>query len=543
MAAKEILKRDRAKESLVDYSKAVTIPGKPIDDSLDPNEWVFHPIETGIAAHHVLIMDACQRVFEGEIPNLMLLFPPGAAKSTYASVVFPTWAMGRKPGTQIILSSYGSDLAKKHGRRARQIVGSTEYRAIFETNLSPKTQAADYWATESGSEYMSCGILSGITGNRADGVVLDDPIKGRAEADSETIRNRTWEAYQDDLMTRLKPGGWQIMILTRWHEDDPAGRILPEDYSGQSGWITSRTDGQKWYVLCCPAECERSDDPLNRKIGETLWPEWFVNGHFDKFKTIPRTWNALFQQRPAPDEGTFFRRDWFELYPYGKYPKYLHYYGASDYAVTEDDGDFTEHGVFGIDHESDLWLIDWWYGQKTADHWIESLLDLVKKYTLFAWFGEGGVIRKAIEPFLTRRMMERRDFVTLEWVNPIHDKPTRARGAQARAAMGKIHIPDCDWGRRLIDQLVKFPAGSLDDAVDVLSLMGLVLDQAHPAIVPPRIKRIPSHEKRILELYKTDKDDYQSHAEHEQQEAFRNIGYSEDIDAEHFDDGNLVDTI
>lgn len=543
MAAKELLRRERSKDSLIDYSKAVVIPGKPVDEFDEIDNWVFHPVETGIARHHILIMQACQDVFEGKIKNLMLFFPPGSAKSTYASVVFPTWAMGVKPGTQIILASYGADLAKKHGRRARQIVSGRDYSAIFESTISKSTQAADFWACDNGSEYMSCGILSGITGNRADGIVLDDPIKGRAEADSETIRNKTWEAYQDDLMTRLKPNGWQIMILTRWHEDDPAGRILPEDYSGESGWITSRTDGEPWYVLCCPAECERTDDPLGRKVGETLWPEWFSGGHFDKFRAVPRTWSALFQQRPAPDEGTFFQRDWFELYKLGEHPEYLHRYGSSDFAVTEDGGDFTEHGVFGIDHDTDIWVLDWWYGQKTADVWIDEQLNLVQRHLPFVWFGEGGVIRKAIEPFLNRRMMERNIYARMEWINPIHDKPTRARGAQARAAQGKVHIPDCEWGRRLLDQLTKFPAGSVDDAVDVFSLFGLALDQAHPGILPPPKDDRLSTDKRIDALYKEERDDFVTAAEQNALDAMRDMGLDHDYDVEESDDGVVTNTI
>lgn len=543
MAAKELLRRERAQESLVDYSKAIVIPGKPVDDSLDIDDWVFHPVETGIAAHHVLIMRACQDVFEGKIKNLMLFFPPGSAKSTYASVVFPTWAMGVKPATQIILAAYGADLAKKHGRRARQIVSGRDYKAIFGATISRNTQAADFWACDNGSEYMSCGILSGITGNRASGIVLDDPIKGRADADSETIRDKTWEAYQDDLMTRLKPNGWQIMILTRWHEDDPAGRILPEDYDGQSGWIKSRTDGEMWYVLCCPAECERKDDPLGREIGEGLWPEWFTQGHFDKFKAVPRTWNALFQQRPAPDEGTFFMREWFDVYKPGTQPKYLHYYGASDYAVTDEGGDFTEHGIFGVDAESDIWVLDWWFEQTTADKWIESMLDMVREHRPFVWFGEGGVIRRAVEPFLKKRMAQRKDFCRMEWIPSVHDKPTRARGAQSWAAQGKIHIPDCAWGHRLLDQLTKFPAGSRDDAVDVLSLFGLAIDQAHSAIVPPTHIKKSSTERRIEALKKITDDDFQSYAEKEM------AAYDKDSDlhifgeVEEYDDGCLIDTV
>lgn len=446
-------------------------------------------------------MRALEKVFAGEIQNLMLFLPPGSAKSTYASVVFPTWGMGRKPGTQIILSSYGSDLARKHGRRARQIVKSKKYTSIFDTRISDQSSAADEWALSNGSEYMSCGILSGITGNRADGLILDDPMKGRAEAESETIRKRTWEAYQDDLLTRLKPRGWQVMILTRWHQDDPAGRILPEDYNGESGYIDGR-DGRKWFVLCCPAQCERADDPLGRQIGEYLWPEWFPESHWLPFKRDARTWSSLFQQRPQPEEGTFFQREWFQAAP-ESLPVFRNCYITSDFAVTEDGGDYTEHAVWMLDPNDDLQPVDWWSGQTTADVWIDALADLVLRWKPLAWFGEAGVIRRAVEPFLTKRLLERKAYVRQEWVSPISDKATRARAFQARASMGKVKWPlHTEWGQRVLNQLLSFPAGRHDDAVDCCSLMGMVIDQAHPAIVTPEWKPVDPIKARLDALEK-----------------------------------------
>lgn len=409
--------------------------------------------------------------------------------STYGSTVAPTWAMGRLPGTQIILASYGSDLAKKHGRKARAITRSPEFKAVFDCELSKTTSAADEWALTSGSEYMSAGILSGITGNRAHGIIIDDPIKGRDEADSETIRNKTWDAYQDDIKTRLIPGGWEVIIQTRWHEDDLAGRLLPEDYAGESGLVECR-DGRKWYIVNLPAEAERSDDPLGRAIGERLWADWFTEDHFAGFKSQPRTWSALFQQRPAPDAGTYFQRDWFHRFRPHERPSELDIYSTSDFAVTEkSDADHTEHGVWGVDEYAGLWMIDWWHGQKTSDVWIDRLLDLFDMHKPVCWFGEGGVIRQAIEPFLIRMMIDRESFCRVEWVNPIKDKPTRARAFQARAASGMVHIPVGPEGDRIVDQLVAFPAGRFDDAVDVCSLIGMVIDQAHPAIVTRKNKK------------------------------------------------------
>ena len=235
----------------------------------------------------------------------MLLCPPGSGKSAYGSVVFPSKYLADEPGRRLILTSYGSDLARKMGRRTRSIIRQERYKRITGVSLSQDSGAADQFMLSNGSEYMASGLLAGITGNRATGAVLDDPLAGREAANSVAIRDKTWEAYQDDLLTRLIPGGWLAMILTHWSEEDPAGKILPEDWAGESGMIKCR-DGMVWNVVCLQARCETHTDPLGRKLGEYLWPEWFDSPHWAQFESVPATWNSLFQQRPRPPEGAFF---------------------------------------------------------------------------------------------------------------------------------------------------------------------------------------------------------------------------------------------
>jgi hypothetical protein len=340
----------------------------------------------------------------------MFLMPPGSAKSTYCSVVLPTWCMGRRPGCRIILASYGSDLARNHGRRARQIVRSPAYRLIFGTTLSGEASAADAWSLANGSEFMAGGILSGMTGHRADGIVIDDPVKGRDEAESETIRRRTRAAYEDDIKTRLKPGGWTILIQTRWHADDLAGSILPAGWNGESGLIRCR-DGFDWDVLCLPAKCERADDPLGRRIGDYLWPEWFDAKHWAQFERNPRTWSALYQQRPAPQEGAFFRADWLRAYDTLPARATLRVYGASDYAVTADGGDYTVHVVVAVDPQGRMYVADLWRAQSSSDVWVETLCDLIVKWRPLEWAEETGQIKAGVGPFLTRSMRDRAAFV------------------------------------------------------------------------------------------------------------------------------------
>lgn len=306
-AARELLRRRRGRASLAGFANAVEIPGKPASD--DPDEWLFKPVETGLAMHHVLLLQVIERAALRRYGRFMVFMPPGSAKSTYASVVAPTYFMGRNPGTKIILASYGSDLARKHGRRARQIVRSPGYESLFGATLSKDSSAANEWALTNGSEYLAAGLLAGLTGNRANGAIIDDPIKGREQADSPTIRAKTWDAYVDDLQTRLIPGGWMGLVQTRWHEDDLAGRLLPKGYAGESGFIRCN-DGRDWEIINLPAECERPDDPLGRRVGEMLWPEWFDESHWAPFRRQSRTWAALFQQRPRPDEGGIFKELW-----------------------------------------------------------------------------------------------------------------------------------------------------------------------------------------------------------------------------------------
>lgn len=474
-----------ARESLLDFCGLIEIPGAPIDDDDDSDSLALKPIEQPQARHHRVLVETLESVERGDIRRLMVFMPPGSAKSTYASVVFPVWFMGRRKRRNVIVATYASDLARKIGRRARSILKQPTYRDVFGTSLSPDSAAADEWALDNENEFMGGGILSGITGNRADLIIIDDPIKGRQQADSETIRKTTREAYDDDIKTRLKPGGRIVLIQTRWHEADLAGSILPEDYDGESGWVDGR-DGERWFVLSIPAEATRLDDPLGRKPGEMLWPEWFGSDHWKAYRTNARTWAALYQQRPQPDDGTYFQRDWFNRYSPRELPKALNKYGASDFAVKDGGGDYTTLRVWGIDPSEDLWLLSGGYrAQESSDKWIKALCALIKRHKPLCWFGEGGVIQHAIAPALTRQMREDKAYCVLEWLPSIADKPTRARGFQARAAMGKVWIPEGPEGDAFLDELIRFPAGKHDDDVDNASLIGRALDEAHPAVKAP----------------------------------------------------------
>lgn len=489
----ELQSRERARNHLLTYASSIEIPTAPhsIDDDHDRESFV--PVKSRFGAHHLLWLDCLQKVEDGQIKRLMGFMPPGSAKSIYTSVVFPTHFLGRFPKKSVIVASYGSDLPRKFGRRARSIVTQPAYRRIFDTVLSEESAAVDEWALTNGSEWMARGILTGITGNRLDGIIWDDLIKGREQADSNVVRNKTWDAYMDDLQTRRKPETFEIGIMTRWHEDDPAGRILPPDYDGRTGFIKCQ-DGNEWYVVCLPAECERDDDPLGRKVGDILWPEWFTPEHFAPFKRNPRSWSALFQQRPAPETGDFFQADWLKAYtrpgdpPIANAParpdrETMTVYGASDYAVTSEGGDYTVHIIVGIDPQQRIFLLDMWRQQASSDKWIEALCDLVQLWRPVGWAEETGQIKAGVGPFLTKRLRERKLYVVRAQFPTRADKASRAQSIRGRMAMDGLYVPTAaPWFNAFRHELLTFPAGKNDDQVDAIGLIGQVLDKMVPGV-------------------------------------------------------------
>jgi predicted phage terminase large subunit-like protein len=479
----------RAAQNVGIFSRVIDVPGVPAGN--DGNSKMLHFKREPLAAHHLLWLNCLQRVEDGEIKRLLGLMPPGSAKSTYTSIVFPTHIMGRFPKSQIIVASYGARLSRKWGHKARSITRQKEFQAIFATKLSKESAAADQFTLENGSEFMSAGILAGITGNRADGIIWDDLIKGREHADSSIVRDKTWDAYCDDLLTRKKPGAWEIGITTRWHEDDIAGRILPDGYNGESGLLQCR-DGNEWYVVCIPAEAERADDILRRRIGERIWPQWFAPDHFDQFKRNPRAWSALYQQRPSPEEGTYFKAEWLRTIQKLPSRDQLRVYGGSDYAVTAGGGDYTVHAVVGLDAEGRMYLLDLWRRQSASNEWVEAFCDLVLQWKPIGWAEEPGQIKSGVGPFLDRRIRERQAFVARESFPAHGDKGVRAQSMRGRMAMEGLYLPaGARWLADFRAELLRFPAGRHDDQVDAIGLVGQLLDKMVPPAPPKRPGKPP----------------------------------------------------
>lgn len=443
----ELLRRKIATERLIEFTEFTLPHYKP-------------------AAHHVLIAEKLEALERGEIDRLMINMPPRHGKSELASRRFPAWFLGRNPGKSVIAASYNSDLATDFGRQVRNIVAGAEYGRLFDVTLAEDSRAANRWNTADGGTYVAAGVGTAITGRGADILLIDDPLKDREEADSEIQRQKIWDWYTSTAYTRLAPGGRVIVIQTRWHEADLTGRLLEEQAKG----------GDKWDILELPA--------IGRD-GQALWPDFYPLPALERIRSVlpTRDWAALYQQRPAPDEGAYYKRDWFRYYD--EKPKHLRIYGASDYAVTEGDGDYTVHLVAGVDPDDNIYVLDLWRGQTSSDTWISEWLNLARMHKPLMWIEEQGQIIKSIGPFLDKRMREERVYCRREQVASAADKPTRSRSIQARTAMGKVYLPSkAAWLDAFIGELLVFPAGKHDDQVDAFGLIGRMLDELIPAQSP-----------------------------------------------------------
>jgi predicted phage terminase large subunit-like protein len=470
LEALEAKLRTRAANDLNAYCKYIQIPGVPVNDDSDCEE--FYPDNVTPAEHHRLINNALMRVDAGAIKRLMVFMPPGSAKSTYGTVTFPTWFMGRHRRKNIICTSYGTTLAEKFGRKCRQITRSREFRDIFNAQLNADNRAAADWSLTNESTYMAGGILSGITGNRADGLVIDDPVKGREDADSVTIRDKTWEAYKTDLRTRLKPGGWIVIIQTRWHEDDLSGRILPETYDGESGWVTAR-DGEPWYVISIQAECERQDDPLGRTPGEWLWTDWFSPEHWERERKIQgeRNWSALYQQRPKPAEGSIIKRKWPRRYLPGEVP-------PDHYIVHSWDTAIKPNQITNDPSVCTVWAVSrtGYYLLHTYRAWL-AYPDLKRKVAEInqAYAADAILIEdKASGQSLIQDLRENTTLPIIA-IEPEGDKITRMNAVSGLFESGLVYLPSSaqehapPWLRNYESELFGFPLTTHDDQCDSTS--------------------------------------------------------------------------
>ena len=439
------------------------------------------------AAHHRLLISKLEEVAQGKIKNLCVFMPPGSGKSIYSSILFVCWYFANFPDRSIVAASHTLELGEKWGRRNRNLIA--EHSNTLGIELSADSLAAGRWGLATKGEYLAAGVGSAITGYRADLGIIDDPTRSREDANSLIIRNRNWEWFKADFKTRLKPAASTILIGTRWHEDDIFGRVINEMDRGY----------EQWEILSLPAEALEGD-ALGRTPGEMLWsddPNYLYGEHLKLQKQTqpPRNWCALFQQSPAPETGAYFEEQWLKTYTNPPPFENLSIYGASDFAVTSDAGDYTVHLVIGVDQNNKMYLLDLWRKRTSTDQWIDSWCDLVLRWKPLEWGMEAGQIKSSIGPFIERRARERRAYTYTRTFPSKRDKSVRAQAIRGRMSLEGLYVPvGAHWFPDFLHEVLSFPTGKHDDQVDCLSLIGQMLDH----IVPGRIAAKPEPIKLLV---------------------------------------------
>ncbi len=411
------------------------------------------------ARHLRLICDSLQAVAEGKLHRLMIFLPPRHGKSMTVTATFPSYILGRFPDQRVIVSSYSSDLAHDFGRLNRQKMEEFG-KEIFGIDLSKEKNSQAQWEIKGRRGGMvAVGIGGSITGKGADKLIIDDPIKNQQEANSITYRNRVWHEWQSTLSTRLHPGAAVIVILTRWHEDDLAGRLLNKDYC----------DPEDWKIIKLPAICEDNNDPLERKIGDPLWEEHGFDLQWAE-RTRKRVgssvWNALYQQRPSPEEGSIFNRSWWKFYR--QIPNYFDEIIQSwDCAFKETDhSDFVVGQVWGR-LGANKYLLDQVRDRMDFPTTIQAIRSLSSKWkNSHAKLVEDKANGSAVIDTLKNQIPG------LIAVNPQGGKITRAQAVAPDIEAGNVFLPDpsvSPWIHDFVEECASFPKAGHDDQVDAMT--------------------------------------------------------------------------
>lgn len=420
------------------------------------------------ATHHHRLITDLEAISHGEIDRLMVLMPPGSAKSTYVSMLFPAWFLARHRRAALIMACHTEGLASHFGRRTRALI--QDHTEALGYGLSRDERAAHRWRTNTGGEYFATGIHGPIAGRRADLAIIDDPVKSWAEADSPLAREHVWDWYRMDLIPRLKPRARLVLVMTRWHQDDLGGRILEME------------DG--WTVLRLPALAV-PPDPLNRAPGAPLWPAWEDAEALARKRAAmgERAFAALYQQDPRPPSGGLFLTERITLCE--RSPKESEAVRAWDLAASLPapgrDPDWTVGLRLERSPEAGFVVTDLRRLRGTPGEVEAAILATAEadgqKVTI-ALPQDPGQAGAAQAAYLTRLLAG----FTVRASPETGAKITRAGPVAAQVEAGHVQLLRAGWNRSFLDELRDFPNGQKDDQVDALSRAFMTLvTKAKPA--------------------------------------------------------------
>lgn len=427
--------------------------------------------------------DVCARlerfmadVEAGKSPRLMLQMPPRHGKSTIASQEFPAWLLGHHPDWEVISCSYAESLALDFSRAVRERVRDPEYHTIFPaTRIDKDNQNAQGWKLTKRGGFLPAGVGGPITGKGAHVLIIDDPVKNSQEAESEVSRESIARWYETTAYTRLAPGGGVLVIQTRWHLDDLSGRLEHKMKEGA---------GDVFEIVRYPA-IATAPEPW-RKVGEALHPERYSYGQLKMIRKAvgERTWAALYQQNPVPDEGAMFQTSMVQYYLPEQLPEQLTKVTAWDLAIGQKEAnDQTVGFTWGKDVTGDFWFLDCRHGRFDAAEIVDEMCDSYVKHKPFLVGVEKDKIAQAVGPFLDSEIEARQLYgLHIHELPPMREgnKQHRARSLQGLMRRGRVWLPHPDkapWVAELVSELLQFPYGRRDDHVDAAAWLALLASE------------------------------------------------------------------
>lgn len=509
-AAAELLRRDEAQSDLVAWGRIFA------------EEKGFQ-----LATHHRVMLQKLQQATDGTLlqsksgrptRNLIISMPPGSAKSFYSSIVFPVWFLNRKKASRVLACSHTADLIEGFSRECRNTVEING--RILGYELAKDSRSIQEWATTNGGLYKCAGVGASIAGRRADLGIIDDYIGTQEDADSDLVRRKVWAWYLSDFHTRLKPNSTQVIIATRWHEDDLIGRLLdpqnkynspisPLDWEyvrfpffAEKDDALGRPDSNLTSLVENDIYTAHDDDLLQKpavvQVTETrIWPEYFTPSMALGVLRKPSKVRAgLYQQRPSPENGDYFKSDWMEGYTRDEYDslqrKQTLIFGAGDWACSDaeesgTDVDFTCFGPATQDENGVLYILpDIFWKQAGPEEVLTSFIALLKRRQFMEFWSEKGQISKSWGPFLKKMMLEEGTFQHITEVTPSRNKQVRAQSIRGLMSMRKVRFPKfASWWPEAEAQLLAFPSVKHDDFVDFLAHLGagvMSMVKARPAV-------------------------------------------------------------
>jgi len=439
--------------------------------------------------HHRELCRLLDEFAARRIKRLMVFMPPRHGKSELVSRCLPAYLLGRDPNASIIATSYSAGLASRMNRDVQRIIDSDTYRAVFpDTELNSKnvvTVAQGTWLRNASTfevvgkrgSYRSAGVGGGITGMGADFGIIDDPIKNQEDAYSAVHRDKVWDWYISTLYTRLEGEDACILLtLTRWHADDLAGRLMKQ--------MAEDPTADQWHILSLPAVCEPNPNPCDpRQVGEALWPSKFPLPILEKNKANGSYfWNALFQQRPAPPEGSIVQRDWLKRYRH--LPENCTEWLASwDMTFKETRKGSFVCGQIWCRKGANFYLVDQHRERMDFPKTLVTVKKMVDKYPqakpiLIEDKANGPAVISSLKAEISG----------LVAVDVKGSKEARLHSVSPLIEAGNVYLPDERWADDLVEELLAFPNSAFNDQVDTLS-------QALS-----RYKRKPSYAKMTLNL-------------------------------------------